>query len=140
MLFTDSKSVTLLKAMMYLACNSDRMCHAKDIATELDVSLSFINQQLYAAKSAGLLFTARGSDGGYKLAKPAKDITLCDIFLVYTENFNMKFALQHKRFTNDVYGAVIAQYYTKMFGEFYININNITLQDLVSELQNVNSD
>ena len=46
------------------------------IAAKMGVSEAYLEQLMRAMKGAGLLITARGKTGGYRLAMPAEDISV----------------------------------------------------------------
>ncbi len=51
----------------------------KDVAERQDVSKKYLEQVVAPFVSAGLLSVTRGAQGGYRLTRPAQDITLADI-------------------------------------------------------------
>jgi len=51
-----------------------------DIALSGDISLSYMEQLFAGLRRQGLVISARGPGGGYRLARPAKSITLNEIF------------------------------------------------------------
>lgn len=76
-----------LRAMIILAepngkSGSPAMMQIKEIAQREQISPKFLEQILLTLKNAGLLHSKMGIGGGYYLAKPAKEITLGQIFRV----------------------------------------------------------
>ena len=76
-----------LRAMIALAepaeaGGSPQMMQIKEIALREQISSKFLEQILLALKNAGLLHSKMGVGGGYYLSKPAKGITLGQIFRV----------------------------------------------------------
>ncbi|MCQ3936957.1 MAG: transcriptional regulator [Chloroflexi bacterium] len=76
-----------LRAMIALAepaetGNAPHMMQIKEIAQREHISAKFLEQILLALKNNGLLHSKMGVGGGYYLAKPAKEITLGQIFRV----------------------------------------------------------
>ena len=57
-----------------------------DIAGAQALSLSYLEQLFCRLRRAGLVASARGPGGGYRLARPATQITLADIVLAVEEN------------------------------------------------------
>jgi Rrf2 family protein len=49
------------------------------LAERQDVPLKFLENILGAMRTAGIVNTRRGAEGGYLLGRPAKDITLADV-------------------------------------------------------------
>lgn len=50
-----------------------------DISSRQNVSLSYLEQLFVRLRRAGLVDSVRGPGGGYRLARPAEEITLVDI-------------------------------------------------------------
>ena len=51
----------------------------EQLARAQDMPLKFLENILGALRTAGLVASRRGADGGYLLAKPAADITVADV-------------------------------------------------------------
>lgn len=68
-------------AMMELAKQSadPRPVRLVDITSKHQIPQRFLVQIMLQMKAAGLVMTTRGASGGYRLAKPAEQITLADI-------------------------------------------------------------
>ena len=49
------------------------------LATSQSIPLRFLENILLQLRHAGIVESRRGADGGYKLARPAEDITLADV-------------------------------------------------------------
>lgn len=49
------------------------------LAERQDVPLKFLENILGAMRTAGIVNTRRGAEGGYLLARPAKEITIADV-------------------------------------------------------------
>lgn len=64
--------------------NSDapQMMQIKEISIQEQISPKFLEQILLTLKNAGLLHSKMGVGGGYYLARPAREITLGQIFRV----------------------------------------------------------
>lgn len=76
-----------LRAMLALAAptpdgSSTRMMQIKEISQLEQISPKFLEQILLTLKNAGLLHSKMGVGGGYYLARPAREITLGQVFRV----------------------------------------------------------
>ncbi len=60
----------------------DAVLKIKDIAERANVPQNFLEQILLELRKQGMLISVKGAHGGYRLAKPIKDITLKDIVMV----------------------------------------------------------
>ncbi len=68
-------------AMVELAARAElgqavRPCTLADIATAQGLSLAYLEQLFLRLRRAGLVTAARGPGGGYRLARPAAEISL----------------------------------------------------------------
>ena len=76
-----------LRAIIALAepaekSDAPQMMQIKEISIQEQISPKFLEQILLTLKNAGLLHSRMGVGGGYYLARPAKEITLGQIFRV----------------------------------------------------------
>jgi len=69
-----------VRAMLDLAMNSEKSpASLRDIAQRQEVSADYLEQLLRRLREAGLAVSIRGPHGGFKLARPAEQITLWEI-------------------------------------------------------------
>jgi Rrf2 family protein len=72
-----------LRALIDLAVNSNGGCVSlADISGRQDLSLNYLESIFSYLKRAGMVIGIPGSQGGYILSRPAKEITLFDILTV----------------------------------------------------------
>jgi len=65
--------------MSHLAQDAARLSSASLLAKALGLSLPVVSKILKILCQAGLLTSARGVDGGYRLARPANEISLAAV-------------------------------------------------------------
>ncbi len=76
----STKARYVIRALMDIAVNYDQSpVLVKDIAGRQGISPRYLEQLLLSPKAAGMVRSARGSHGGFSLAKPPSAITLKDI-------------------------------------------------------------
>ena len=69
-----------LRALIDLALYSEsEAVSIQSIATRQNISDSYLEQLVRKLKSAGLVVSVRGAQGGYKLARPAGEISVGDV-------------------------------------------------------------
>jgi Rrf2 family protein len=69
-----------IRAMMQLAMASgDEPAQLHKIAEEQQLSVKYLEQIVRPLRLAALIVSERGSSGGYRLARPASEITALDI-------------------------------------------------------------
>ena len=73
-----------LRALVRLAAEPDGAAVlGRDLAKECDIPANYLSKLLWQLRNAGLVSTARGSGGGYKLERPAREIRLMDVVEVF---------------------------------------------------------
>lgn len=76
----SNKSEYAVRAVSYLAKHyNNGVCRLNEISKNEDIPFKFLEQILYALKSAGYVKSKRGVNGGYILAKRPELITVGDI-------------------------------------------------------------
>ncbi len=76
----SAKADYAVRASVELAAATDeRPVKAERIATAQDIPLNFLENILGELRHAGIVRSHRGADGGFRLAKPADEITIADI-------------------------------------------------------------
>jgi Rrf2 family protein len=66
-------------ALVHMACKPDGISASHDIARAEGIPERFLLKVLKPLVSARVLYSVKGPHGGYRLAKPAKEITLLDV-------------------------------------------------------------
>lgn len=75
-----------LRAMVYIASiDEDRPIPAKEIAAKAGVPSQYLSRLLNALVRGRLLTSARGVGGGFRLAKPARQIALIDVLAIFDD-------------------------------------------------------
>jgi len=76
----SAKTDYAIRAALELAAAGDsKPVKGERIATAQAIPLRFLENILMQLRHAGLVESRRGADGGYRLAKPAGDVTLADV-------------------------------------------------------------
>lgn len=79
MFLVTRKTDYALVALAHLARRADRWVSAREVATRSGISLAVLTNLLNALAHGGLVTSARGVKGGYRLARSPEDITLADV-------------------------------------------------------------
>jgi Rrf2 family iron-sulfur cluster assembly transcriptional regulator len=82
-----SKSRYALKIMMDLAESSADRVQRHDIAGRQGIPPDYMDHILSRLRDAGLILSIRGRGGGYRLAKPADEISMLEIFVAVEDAF-----------------------------------------------------
>lgn len=128
-----------LLSTTYLATqySSDTYVPVQEISQKFSISKIYLEQVFTLLKTAGLVVSVKGQMGGYKLSKPAKEITVFDILkttesnlIEKTEATTMQPSIYEDTFSKLVYEPLDAVIQT--------TLNSVTLEDLSTSLQQDN--
>lgn len=78
-MYISAKADYATRALLMLAASDDAPVKGELLAREQGLPLKFLENTLSTLRTAGLIETQRGADGGYRLARPADQITVADI-------------------------------------------------------------
>lgn len=84
----STKGRYAVMAMADLARRQDEPCRAvalADIAARQEISLSYLEQLFARLRRKGLVQSARGPGGGYRLSRTAEETSIADIVLAVDE-------------------------------------------------------
>ena len=77
------KAKYALRALLALAAHTeDEPLHIADIAESENISRKFLEATLLELRKRGLLSSRRGPGGGYRLARPASEITFGEVIRI----------------------------------------------------------
>ena len=105
-----------------------------EIAKRQDISLPYLEQLFVKLRRAGLVESARGPNGGYRLARPAHDIRVSDVLSAVDETVN---ALQAGAGASGAVSGSRAQSMTNRLWEglsahVYVFLHQTRLSDVVA--------
>jgi Rrf2 family protein len=66
-------------AVELAAADGEKPVKAERIATAQDIPLNFLENILGELRHAGIVRSHRGAEGGFRLAKPASELTVADV-------------------------------------------------------------
>jgi Rrf2 family protein len=119
-----------LAALFELAKNYNMgFIQIKNIASAQNIPQNYLEQLLSILKKAGLVESMRGSQGGYKLSKPAEKIKIIDII----EVLDGPLIISETSRSNDILNIYWNQIETQ-----FTNLFNDTLEKLVNEETKLN--
>ncbi|MGO9881419.1 MAG: RrF2 family transcriptional regulator [Solirubrobacteraceae bacterium] len=76
----SAKADYAVRAVVELAAaDGDKPVKAERIATAQQIPLNFLENILGELRHAGVVRSHRGADGGFRLAKPAQEVTVADV-------------------------------------------------------------
>jgi Rrf2 family protein len=76
----SAKADYAVRAVVELAAaEGDKPVKAERVATAQDIPLNFLENILGELRHAGIVRSHRGAEGGFRLAKPANQVTVADV-------------------------------------------------------------
>lgn len=81
------QSTYAVRALIYCAVNTGDLARVSEIAAAYTMSETFLFKLIKPLVTNGILETVRGRNGGIRLAKDAKDISLYDVIILTEDNF-----------------------------------------------------
>ena len=75
----STKGRYALRVMLGLADCGDVFLSLKDVAEEQQISMKYLEAIVAKLNKSGLVLSHRGKEGGYRLARPAAEISVADI-------------------------------------------------------------
>ncbi len=124
-----TQSQRAIMAMMALALHSGRkVLRLSTLAREQGISLSYMEQLFYSLRHAGLVEGIRGPGGGYRLGRPADQISVAEI--VHAIESAQDDAEQERKAnpTKDVENIMNA-----LDSQIYDFLDGISLESLIGE-------
>lgn len=87
----STKARIAVSAMMYLATHDDDgPSNANELCADQDISISYLEQLFAHLRRGGLVVGVRGPGGGYRLGRPAEQITIADIVTAVDDHAYVK--------------------------------------------------
>ncbi len=78
-MWVSTKAQYGLRALVHIARNNSRAVALKQVAESQDISQHYLEQLAAVLRRAGFIESVRGAQGGYRLAKPAKEIRALEV-------------------------------------------------------------
>jgi Rrf2 family protein len=121
-----------LRAAVELAAAGAGPTKGEALARAQDIPAKFLEAILSALRRAGLVQSRRGSDGGYWLAKPAKDITVADVVRAVDGPLAGVRGLRPEAVTYGGAASALPQVWIAVRASLRDVLENVTLADLAS--------
>jgi len=135
-----SKGRYAVTAMIDIALNQDKGAITLSLISERqEISLSYLEQLFSKLKRAGLVSSARGPGGGYRLSRAAGEISVSEIINAVDESVDARKCVGKENCQGG--GRCLShELWTELSGMIDSFLKNITLQTLVDKKQNPSSE
>ena len=129
-----------VRIMMYCAANGEKLSRIPEIAKAYNVSELFLFKILQPLHKAGLVETLRGRNGGVRLGRAAKDITLFDVVRVTEDSFSMAECFDEGAVDCPLIDSCgLNSALRRALNAFFDVLSGYTIEDLVTERPDMRS-
>ena len=132
----STKGRYAVMAMVDLARNEDdKPVALNEIAARQEISLSYLEQLFAGLRRGGLVVSARGPGGGYRLAQPANETRISDIMVAVDEPLKAtRCDLASPRGCTGQQGRCVTHDLWEELGrQIHIFLSAVTLADVVNK-------
>ncbi|MDZ4740004.1 MAG: Rrf2 family transcriptional regulator [Alphaproteobacteria bacterium] len=132
----STKGRYAVMAMVDLARNeADKPVALNEIAARQEISLSYLEQLFAGLRRGGLVVSARGPGGGYRLAQPANETRISDIMVAVDEPLKAtRCDLASPRGCTGQQGRCVTHDLWEELGrQIHIFLSAVTLADVVNK-------
>jgi Rrf2 family protein len=120
------------RAMLELACHyGEGPIELREIAKREDISLKYLEQVIVPLRTAGLVKSARGSKGGYALAKHPSEIYLKDLVETLDGPLNLIECLKDPKVCQKVPYCITRDIWQEVSEAIDGIFHSVTLEDMV---------
>jgi Rrf2 family protein len=131
------------RAMLDLALNyedGNGVVSVKHLAAQQQVSAKYLEYLLAALRSAGLVRSVRGAQGGHTLARPPADISLREIFHVFEGREGLVECTTNRELCDRTDGCVTREIWAQMYDACMEILESTTLADLAQRARSKQRD
>ncbi len=121
--------------IVYCIAESGTRCDARTISEKMGVSLRFSLKILGKLVGSGILKSYKGQSGGYELARPPQDITLCDVIETVDGPYVINRCLRdgHDCSMNDTAACAFRHIYADISSTITKKLSDVTFEKLLSD-------
>lgn len=133
----STKGRYALRLMLDLAVNDNgTYIPLKAVAERQDISDKYLEQIIHQLSKANLVLSARGAQGGYRLAKKPNEYTVGDILRAVEGSLAPVACLECDNSCNRADQCIALGLYKKMQNAIDNVVDNTTLADMINEFNN----
>jgi Rrf2 family protein len=110
--------------------NGSRMVSAREIAEHQELSTKYLENLLATLRSAGLVRSARGTEGGYTLTRPPAQISLREIYRVFEGTEGFVECTTDPEYCKRTDGCATQEIWAQMYDACMEILESTTLEDL----------
>ncbi len=133
----NQSSQHAVRAMAHLALAGSEWVRARDLAEAADVPFHYLAKLLGQLVRVGALEATRGKHGGYRLAKPAEEITLFEVIDTIEPLTGPRQCLLSRRDCDGDKPCAIHDRWAQTVSDVYAFLQSTTLADIVNESEHM---
>jgi Rrf2 family protein len=103
----------------------------KEIARSQEISIKYLEQVIIPLRTAGIVKSARGSKGGYSLAKPPSEICLFDVVETLEGPLYLVDCIKDSKLCRRSSSCVTRDVWSEVSEAFHRVLKSITLDEMV---------
>lgn len=128
-----------LRTVLELALNEDKKdgLYQKEIAKNQDVSIKYLDHIIASLKSAGIVENMSGKKSGYKLTKPARDITIYDIYMAFENDLEIIACLSPGGECIRKQHCVLKKFWSELNSEIIFRMSSMNIKVLADDHKSI---
>ena len=128
-----------LRTVLELALHEDRAegVFQKEIAVNQDVSVKYLDHIIASLKKAELVVNMSGKKSGYRLNKPAQDITIYDVYLAFESDLEIIACLSPGGECSHNGSCVLRGFWCELNGEIISKMTSVNMKQLADDHINI---
>lgn len=129
-----------VRTMLELALNADSEVGVfqKDIAENQDVSVKYLDHIIASLKAAGLIANVGGKKSGYRLNRPAEEISIYDVYAAFEDDLAIIDCLLVDRECPRKQTCVLKEYWCELNQSIRTSMESMNIKDLAEKHRIVN--
>ena len=130
-----------MRTMLELTLNSGRGegTLQKEIAEHQVVSVKYLDHIIASLKSAGLIVNVRGKKSGYRLNRPAEEISVYDVYAAFEDELAIIDCLLVDGECPKKETCVLKEYWCDLNLSIRTSMESMSLMELAEKHKNVNN-
>lgn len=130
----STKGRYALRVMVDLAMyDNGKFISLKDIAQRQAISLKYLESIMRLLISANFVYSARGANGGYRLARKADSYTIKDVLKASEGSLALMNCVEDERYCERCCGCTTISFWKGLNEHIQQYLDAYTIQDIVNE-------
>ncbi len=122
-----------LRTLMFANLHADRLCQCQEVADAFQISKSHLVKCVHQLGQWGFVHSVRGRNGGFRLARPAHEITVGAVIRKTEDTLDLVECFNSE--TNScplITGCKLNQLLTRAMAGFMAEMDQVTIEDITA--------